>query len=71
MNKKYKVLESFAGSPDGFTVINYVAGDVVELSASLAAAELVTGRVREIKTRQRKVTGPNKRAIKKPNRSKD
>lgn len=36
----YKILVSFKGSPDGRHAVDYAAGDVVELSASLAEVAL-------------------------------
>lgn len=37
---KYKILKSFKGSPDGIQVIDYTAGEEVELVESLAEVAL-------------------------------
>lgn len=46
----YKILKSFKGSPDGFTVIDYTAGEVVEMVASLAVVALAEKWIVEVKT---------------------
>jgi hypothetical protein len=37
---QYKILVSFKGSPDGCHAVDYAAGDVVELTDSLAEVAL-------------------------------
>lgn len=44
---KYNILKDFAGSPDGCTVVQYVAGSTAELSASLAEVALAEGWAKE------------------------
>lgn len=44
----HKILKDFPGSPDGFTVINYVAGQEVELVPALAAVAVKEKWAREI-----------------------
>ena len=40
---EYEILENFKGSPDGRFVIEYQAGEVAELTASLAEVALAEG----------------------------
>lgn len=49
----YKVLKSFKGSPDGRFVVDYAAGETVELTASLAAVAVKEKWAREVSAKAR------------------
>jgi hypothetical protein len=56
---KYEILKSFRGSPNGSTVIDYICGEIVDLTESLAEVTIEEGWVRvhkkeKTKTRKRK-----------------
>lgn len=44
----FKILKDFAGSPDGRYVVNYKAGDTVDLTPSLAAVAVKEKWAKEI-----------------------
>lgn len=46
---KYEVLKTFRGSPDGRFVVDYHAGETVELTQSLAKVALTEGWVKELR----------------------
>ena len=43
----YKILKSFKGSHDGFTIINYTTGEVVDLAPNLVRVGLEEGWIEE------------------------
>lgn len=49
----FKILKDFRGSPDGSTVVDYVAGTVVELTPSLAAVAVKEKWAREVSAKDR------------------
>lgn len=49
----YKIIKDFAGSPNGSHVINYRAGETVDLTPSLAAVAVKEGWAKEVKARQK------------------
>ena len=46
--KKFHVIKSFKGSPNGWDIVEYEAGNEYELTESLAAAALSEGWAEEI-----------------------
>lgn len=49
----HKIIKDFAGSPDGRYVVNYKAGETVDLTPSLAAVAVKEGWAKEVKVKQK------------------
>lgn len=45
----HKIIKDFAGSPDGRYVVDYKAGEIVDLTPSLAEVAVKEGWAKEIK----------------------
>jgi len=59
--KKYKILKDFKGSPNGSTVVQYIKGETVELTDSLAEAVIPEGWAEEVKKEDKKTRKPRKK----------
>jgi hypothetical protein len=46
----YAIIENFKGSPDGCTVIDFLAGSVMEMPASLASVAIAEGWAKPVKS---------------------